>query len=468
MRLAAAVGLFLTFGTPDAAVVEVRTPPVEPGYAPVVQINGLAEGQLVRLWTVRRFTKWQEANGKWIEVPVQLYAWADFVSVGGQVDTSTMPSLAGTYQGQDPYGLMWSGRSSDDPLVASAGMPTTVDTSPSGTLVVAKTGAMELGRGTLRMREPQGIRVVGMKEGGIAGVYAAPTDGKTYPIVLLLHGSEGGSREGARELAVRYAAQGYAALSVIYFAYDLAGIKGVSHQHVNTPIEWLDTARHWVAKQPEADPSRIGVYGHSKGAEFAAVAAVRFPWINAVVACVPTDVVWEGYGFDDQRNRPENRAAAPAQVSSWSWRGEPLPYIKLRPFDWRQPQEYFNNTERYERSRQDDPKRADEAVIPIEQSKARFLLLGGDKDEVWASGAMAQALARRFEGMPQDRQPVLRVFEGAGHSICGDGTYPPRVYGTTNSDPRSRDLDKEGAAAARGWELTKDFLTRELAAKPEP
>ncbi len=81
---------------------------------------------------------------------------------------------------------------------------------------------------------------------------------------------------------------------------------------------------------------------------------------------------------------------------------------------------------------------------------------------------MAQALARRFEGMPQDRQPVLRVFEGAGHSICGDGTYPPRVYGTTNSDPRARDLDKEGAAAARGWELTNDFLSRELATSMRP
>lgn len=318
------------------------------------------------------------------------------------------------------------------------------------------------------MREPQGIRIAGMNEGGIAGVYAAPTDGKSHPIVLLLHGSEGGSREGARELAVRYAAQGYAALSVIYFAYDLAGIKGVSHQHVNTPIEWLDTARRWVAQQPEADASRIGVYGHSKGAEFAAVAAVRFPWINAVVACVPTDVVWEGYGFDDQRNRPENRGPAPDRASSWSWGGKPLPYVKLRPFDWRQPQQYFNNTERYERSRQDDPVQADNSVIPIEQSKAKFLLLGGEKDEVWASGAMALALGRRFDGQPKERQPDVHVFEGAGHSICGDGTYPPRVYGVTTADPRSRDLDKEGAAAARGWELTKAFLARQLSPRHTP
>ncbi|MEH0168536.1 hypothetical protein [Roseateles microcysteis] len=42
MRLAVAVSLFLTCGTAGAAVVEVRTPPVQPGYAPVVQITGLA------------------------------------------------------------------------------------------------------------------------------------------------------------------------------------------------------------------------------------------------------------------------------------------------------------------------------------------------------------------------------------------------------------------------------------------
>lgn len=448
MRLAAAISLVLACVASAATAVELHALPIEPGSAPVVRITGLKEGQPVRLWTVRHFTKWQEVKGKWVEVPVKLYAWADFAASGGQVDTRTMPSLASTYQGHDPYGLMWSGRPSDDPVVANAGMPAVFDTDRADTIVVAQSGSAELGRGTMTRREPQGLRVVGMSEGGIAGVYAAPADGKAHPIVLLLHGSEGGSREGAREFAVRYAAQGFAAFSVIYFAYDLAGFKGVSHQHVNTPIEWLDTARRWVAQQPEADASRIGVYGHSKGAEFAAVAAVRFPWISAVVACVPTDVVWEGYGFDDQRNRPENRGAAPARVSSWSWQGEPLPYIKLRPFDWRQPQEYFNNTERYERSRQDHPDTAKNAVIPIEQSKAKFLLLGGEKDEVWASGAMAQSLGQRFKGMPQERQPDVRVFAGAGHSICGDGTYPPRVYGTSTADPRSRDLDKEGGGSS--------------------
>ena len=455
--------LAMSFGATCATAGELIAPaPSESGSPPTIQVLGLAEGQQVRLWTIRRFTRWQEAGGKWVEVPIVLYAWADFAAVDGEVNTRTMPSIAGTYRGLDPYGLLWSGRDKNDPVVADAGPPGSIDVKTPRTLVVAKVGTAEVGRAALESREPRGLRVVSMTESGIAGVYAAPAGSQKRPIVLLLHGSEGGSKEGARELAVRYAGQGYAAFALIYFAYDLAGIPGVSHQHVNTPIEWLDTARQWVQLQPEADATRVGVYGHSKGAEFAAVAAVRFPWIDAVVACVPTDVVWEGYGYDDERNRPENRAPAPDQVSSWSWRGEPLPYVKLRPFDWRQPQQYFNNTERYELSRHDDPVRAARAVIPIEESNARFLLLGGEKDQVWASGEMSRALERRFDRRPDTRRPEVHVFQGAGHGICGDGTFPPRVSGTASDDPRSSDLDKEGNAAARAWEMTQAFFARAL------
>lgn len=76
MRLAAAISLVLACVASAAAAVELHAPPIEPGSAPVVRITGLEEGQPVRLWTVRHFTKWQEVQGKWVEVPVKLYAWA--------------------------------------------------------------------------------------------------------------------------------------------------------------------------------------------------------------------------------------------------------------------------------------------------------------------------------------------------------------------------------------------------------
>ncbi len=436
--------------------------PIVPGFAPAIEVHGLAQDDRVRLWTIRRFTRWEQREGRWVEVPVTLHAWAEYAPQAGRVDVRTTPSLRGTYRGVDAYGLLWSGRPAGDPLVVQAKAPAAVDVfGPPGQLVALVSGK-EIGRVPLTRQDPEGLRIAAMREPGIAGVYAAPADGRKHPVMLLLHGSEGGNLEDARALAVRFAGQGYAAMSVIYFAWDLAKVEGVAHAHLNTPIELLDRARGWVAQQPEADAGRLGVYGHSKGAEFAEVAAVRYPWIQAVVACVPTDVVWEGHGYDDERNEPGHRGPAPALASSWSFGGEPLPYVKLRPYDWRRPDQYFSNTERYELSRMDDPERALRAAIPIERSRAKFLLIGGEKDEVWASGQMAKRLAARFDGLPGPRKPEVHVFEGAGHGICSDGTWPPRVYGHATSDPRSKDLDREGAAAARAWELTVDFLHRQL------
>lgn len=446
-----------------AAAPRLPTPaPIVSGFAPAITVEGLQNKDQVRLWTVRRFTRWEEIDGRWTEVQVVLYAWADYVPRRGEVDVRTSASVRGTYIGVDAYGLLWSGRPADDPMIAEAHPPSADVTAGSTGHLVALVNGREIGRASLTQREPDGLRITQVRAEGFAGVYAAPADGHTHPVVLLLHGSEGGNLDDARALAVRFAGQGYAALSVIYFAWDLAKVGGVASAHVNTPIELLRRARDWVALQPEADTGRLGVYGHSKGAEFAEVAAVRYPWIKAVVACVPTDVVWEGYGHDDERNRQENRGAAPVLMSSWSFAGKPLPYVQLRVFDRREPGRYFNNTERYELSRQDDPRRAALAAIPIERSRARFLLAGGGKDEVWASGEMARRLAARFTSLPRARKPELHVFEGAGHGICTDGTWPPRVYGRERDDPRSSNLDREGAAAARVWALTKAFLCSEL------
>ncbi len=48
----------------------------------------------------------------------------------------------------------------------------------------------------------------------LAGQYGV----RSLPTVLLLHGSEGGKLDDAQALAERFAGQGFAALSVIYFA----------------------------------------------------------------------------------------------------------------------------------------------------------------------------------------------------------------------------------------------------------
>ncbi len=456
-RFAAAV-FISTLGVAAAAEPRLAVEPFVNGRPARIAVTGAPPGAEVRIDVVRRFSRWQEVDGQWREVPVVLRSWGVYrADSKGRADTAAAP-LSGTYRGRDGYGLLWSGRPvGDDPGGAPA-----LEAIP-GDSVTARIGDRLIDRAPLRRAEPAAVRTVIVAETGLNGAFAAPTDGRRHPLVIALHGSEGGSADGARLMAQRFAGRGFAAFALNYFAWDLTGLTHVARAHVNLPVELLDQARNWAVRQPEADPARIGVYGHSKGAEFAEVAAVRFRWIDAVAACTPTDIVWEGYGSADERNKAENRKPMPAVASSWSWRGKPLPYLPLRAFDWRRDSgRYFDNTERYNLSRKDRPDRAAAAAIPVERSSARFLFLGGGKDEVWASGPMTERLAARMRRAGRARQVEAKVYPLAGHQICGDGAYPPRVYQTQGNDPRSKDLDSEGAAAADAWERIVGFFERRL------
>jgi BAAT / Acyl-CoA thioester hydrolase C terminal len=148
-------------------------------------------------------------------------------------------------------------------------------------------------------------------------------------------------------------------------------------------------------------------------------------------------------------------------TSSWSWQGEPLAYIRLRPYVEGNP-EYLNNTERYERSRENDLEADRLELIPVEQSPANFLLIGGGKDEVWASGKMATRLAARLKSAGWESDVTALVFPETGYGICGDGTYPPHLWCDPSSDPRVKDLVAEGEAAVKAWQAIGPFFKSTL------
>nr|WP_162486414.1 acyl-CoA thioesterase/BAAT N-terminal domain-containing protein [Stenotrophomonas acidaminiphila] len=237
--------LLLAAGLAASAPALEPPPPVVAGFPPQVRVVGLEPGDQVRLRTVRRFARWEQIKGRWTQVPVVLHAWADFRASGPMLDTKTAAPIAGTYQDPDPYGLLWSGRVATDPLVSRGGpVPEGAGLKEGDSELIAIVDGEEVGRAWLSFTRPPGIRVATMREPGVVGVYAAPEGKRSLPTVLLLHGSEGGKLDDAQALAERFAGQGFAALSVIYFAYDLAGVEGVSNTHLNTPVELLDIARN--------------------------------------------------------------------------------------------------------------------------------------------------------------------------------------------------------------------------------
>lgn len=459
------LALFLTM--PLGAQVRIDAPPQIWGFAPNIRVYGLAAGETVRIHMVRGFTGWEtddptKASG-WKPVKHAIHAWVDArADKSGTIDLANTTIRKGTYKGKDPYGLWWSGRKSKDALLANIAIegfdPTSIREGESR-ILVSRDGQL-LASIVATSRAPEGLRTAILAEGTLNGAYAAPKDGKRHPSIILLHGSEGGDRDAAMALAQRFAGQGFAAFALNYFAWDLKQLTGIPNNHVNQPIELLEQVKSWLAIQPEADVTRVGVYGHSKGAEFAAVAATYYPWIRAVAACVPSDAVWEGYGIGDARNRPDPAPIAPEQISSWSWQGQPLPYIALPAADDRSA--YFNNTAYYEARRAADPVAADAARIHVERSDAKFLWLGGGRDEVWASAAMGKRNHLALQKVGKGSNSELRNYPKASHAICGDGTYPTRLWAEDSADPRKPNLDADGYATVDAWNRIVTFFRRSL------
>lgn len=244
--------------------------------------------------------------------------------------------------------------------------------------------------------------------GALQGVIVRPAEEPQPDVgVLVLAGSSGRidverarllARAGALALALRW-----------------CGGPGQAPGVCEIPLERFIAA---IDRLHEAGAQRIGVIGLSKGAEAALLIACRDPRISSVVAISPTPVVWANVGAGtDGRAYPYR--------SSWTWLGEPLPFV---PYDetWEEaPDETGRVAYRtlYERSLRAFPDAATRAAIPIETAQASLLLVAGAADALWPSDTFAAALAERRE--LAERQVEVITHPQAGHRPTFPGEPEP-------------------------------------------
>lgn len=169
----------------------------------------------------------------------------------------------------------------------------------------------------------------------------------------------------------------------------------------------------WIRRR--GDVGRVGIYGVSKGAEYALAAASRIQGFDAVAAIVPSDVIWEGWGAGSDKAR-----------SGFSWRGATLPFV---PYEGMREAlgklargEPARLRDPHDRGRAANPARVGPARIAVENIRVPVLVAGGGEDRTWASGVMTTAIAsaRRGRNLPT----VALVFPDAGHSLSGTGDIP--------------------------------------------
>lgn len=415
-----------------------------------VTLRGLAPAKAVTVVAERVFRS--NASGQRMIHRAQATFTPD---ANGVVDfAKAVPAKGSSYQGTDAHGLFWSMMPTKD--VAADDQPS-LEVRFSARAADAPDGS-PAAQGTVSFIT-QRPNVITERVAEFPGaVFATQGGAQKRPVLIVLGGSEGGAAVTAG--AAPLASHGFAVLALPYYSpTDDKGqqeVAGLPKNFDRIPVERLNQARAWLKKRSDVDDQRIGLMGTSKGAEFALLAGAFLGWPSLVVAVVPTDVVWEGWGESVEEGRHP----------SFSLLGKPLPFVpyrnaptELKGFQTGDPVRFRRPSEQ---GRTAHPGAAVKARIPVERIKAPVLVLGGHDDQVWPSGAMAQNIAERRVGMKHET--LALIYSGAGHAIGGTG-YGPTTQHNEGLFKMGGNPSDDARAQADAWPKTIAFLQKHLNVK---
>lgn len=264
---------------------------------------------------------------------------------------------------------------------------------------------------------------VPVRDNGLVATWYPPASGTRGPAILVLGGSEGGEAGGKR-LGEALAKQGYGVLALAYFKAE-----GLPQQLQEIPLEYFGTGVAWLRANPLVDAQHIGLYGISKGGEAALLVASREPAIRAVVAVVPSSVVWQGI----------NTANYADVKSSFSLGGQPVPYLAYDT-----SAAFTSVLDLYERSLKLAGQHP-EAAIPVEQINGPLLLLSGKNDMLWPSAAMSDQVIARLDAKGFKFRHEHIAYPDAGH-----GAMSPQSGAGNNTAYANMGGTEAGNGFARG------------------
>lgn len=413
-----------------------------------VQLEGLAPDSEIEL-RAERVVFARLLGGK----RVRFRSQARFlVGPDGRLDLASARPLAGSYAGVDPRGLFWSMQVTDEPVAPAT---------PIGEVRIgAWAGAQEIAHLEVKFRtKNEGLRREEIAEFPGAVLLQPPplqqqAKARKRAVIVLLGGAEGGSQAAAEE-APKLASRGFVVLGLPYYSPPaMPGgpreLPALPADFADIPLERLEQVRDWIATRADLDADRIVLYGASKGAEYALLAASHFDWVHAVVAVAPSDVVWEGFGWG---------VGEAGTRASFALHGKPLAFVPMQGF----VEEYtaffgggdLHMRRPHDRGRASFPERVAAARIPVERFKGPLLLLAGQDDQLWNAAAMAHnILERRVQaGLPT----IARIYSDAGHYLNGNGWAPTTHYDAGREKSGGTPAGN-ARAQADAWQHLQDFL----------
>lgn len=286
---------------------------------------------------------------------------------------------------------------------------------------------------------------------GVVGTLFLPSGNGPYPTVIVLSGGGGGVDE---HWGAILASHGYATLCLAYF-----NAPGLPRGLVNIPLEYFENAIRWMRSQSWLRDHFLAVWGASRGGELALLLGATFPDINAVIAWVPSGVIFWALG---QSEPGDTRPRA-----GWTFRDKPLPYLQennsyagIAPAEMTPGQPVVWAPAYLEHLK--DAEAVERATIPVEKIRGPVLLVSGTDDQMWPSSALADIAVRRLEANDFAFPFRHLRYEGAGHTIkVPYGPLTVRVSGLSVVGFSGK-LYSQGGTAKADAEAGADAWRRQL------
>ena len=231
-----------------------------------------------------------------------------------------------------------------------------------------------------------------------------PVAGRKDKVVITMSGSEGGL-EHAGKLAKYLQDNGIPALAFGYFKtkHSVKSLNKIELENIKSAIEWLKKQGY----------EKIGIEGCSKGAEYAAAAAIAYPELSCVILKIPSWFYSEGMD-----------KTVPSGASSWTYAGKELPYTPYKTRKLPVMKEMMKNKEYNILAINTGKKINPDSIIPIEKIQAPVLMFSTEVDTIWPSKESCEKMEERLNAN-QFAYPHKHIcFEHMSHMMleyCGKG-----------------------------------------------
>jgi dienelactone hydrolase len=330
----------------------------------------------------------------------------------GVVNLTKQAPISGTYKKVDSMGLFWSMAPIDRKIQHFSFDKNELEVC----LSVFSHNELKGQKTILRLLVSPDVEKRKIREHGIVGTFFYPQNIKNAPGIIVVPGSSGGIPENKAQLL---ASHGYAVLALGYF-----GLDGLPKSLDNIRLEYFQNAMQWLKRQPEVNNRPIALLGSSRGGELVLLLAATFAQeINAVIACVPSSLVYSGF---PQVDKP-----------AWTYKNSPITFMPSPYFEdianavkegfvadhkgtFEDPWEI---TPHFLYGMKKNHHAIEDATIPVENIRCPLLIISGEKDALWPSTLYGKLIMERLDKKQSMIQRKHLNFAHAGHAILFP--YPP-------------------------------------------